>query len=91
MKALILLFLTLPVFATTFQIQQVDQQLRSADGLFIGHYLKKKYVQLEDGSIATQMVFRMQREIGLQSDLLGMDEVFIHYPGGKWKDKKPHF
>ncbi len=87
MKALFLLFLTLPVFATTFQIQQVDQQLRHADGIFLGHYLKKKFVQLEDGSIATQMVFKMQKEIGLQSDLLGMDEVFIHYPGGKWKDK----
>ncbi len=75
------------MFATTFEIQQVDQQLRHADGIVIGHYLKKKYVQLEDGSIATQMVFRMQKELGLQSDLLGMDEVFIHYPGGKWKDK----
>lgn len=79
--------MSLPVFATTFEIQQVDQQLRHADGIVIGHYLKKKFVQLEDGSIATQMVFRMQKELGLQSDLLGMDEVFIHYPGGKWKDK----
>jgi hypothetical protein len=79
--------LTLPVFATTFQVQNVDQQLRHADGIFIGHYLKKAYVQLEDGSIATQMVFKMQKELGLQSELLGMDEVFIHYPGGKWKDR----
>lgn len=79
--------MSLPVFATTFEIQQVDQQLRHADGIVIGHYLKKKYVQLEDGSVATQMVFRMQKELGLQSDLLGMDEVFIHYPGGKWKDR----
>ncbi len=73
--------------ATTFKIQPVDQQLRQADGVFIGHYLNKTYIQLEDGSIATQMVFKMKKEIGLQSDLLGMDEVFIHYPGGKWKDK----
>ncbi len=87
MKLIIFLLMTLPVFATTFQVQQVEQQLRHADGILIGHYLKKKYVQLEDGSIATQMVFRMQKEIGLQSDLLGMDEVFIHYPGGKWKDR----
>jgi hypothetical protein len=65
----------------------VDQQLRQADGVFIGHYLKKTYIQLEDGSIATQMSFKMKKEIGLQSELLGMDEVFIHYPGGKWKDK----
>jgi hypothetical protein len=76
-----------PAMATTFKIQQVDQQLRQADGVFIGHYLKKTYIELEDGSIATQMVFKMKKEIGLQSELLGMDEVFIHYPGGKWKDK----
>lgn len=73
--------------ATTFQVQTIDQQLRHADGVFIGHYLKKKYIQLEDGTIATQMVFKMRKEFGLQSDLLGMDEVLIHYPGGKWQEK----
>lgn len=87
MKLIILMMFAFPVFATTFKIQKVDQQLRAADGVFIGHYLKKSYIELEDGSIATQMVFKMKKEIGLQSDLLGMDEVFIHYPGGKWKDK----
>lgn len=75
------------MFATTFQIQSVDKQLKQSDGVFIGHYLKKKYIELEDGKIATQMVFKMKKEIGLQSDFLGMDEVLIHYPGGKWKDK----
>lgn len=73
--------------ATTFKIQQVDQQLRQADGVFIGHYMKKKYIELEDKTIATQMVFKMKKEIGLQSELFGMDEVLIHYPGGKWKGK----
>lgn len=87
MKLFLILFLSLPVFGTTFRIQQVDQQIKSSDGVFVGHYLKKKYIELEDGSIATQMVFKMKKEIGLQSELLGMDEVLIHYPGGKWKDK----
>lgn len=75
------------MFATTFQVQPVDKQIKHSDGVFIGHFLKKKYVELEDGRIATQMVFKMKKEIGLQSELLGMDEVLIHYPGGKWKDK----
>ncbi len=75
------------MFATTFQVQPVDKQLKQSDGVFIGHYLKKIYIELEDGKIATQMVFKMKKEIGLQSELLGMDEVLIHYPGGKWKDK----
>lgn len=83
MKLIILLMFAFPAIATTFKIQQVDQQLRQADGVFIGHYLKKTFIELEDGSIATQMVFKMKKEVGLQSELLGMDEVFIHYPGGK--------
>lgn len=65
----------------------MDQQLRHSDGIFLGHYLRKKYIELEDGSIATQMVFKMKKEFGLQSQLLGMDEILIHYPGGRWKDK----
>ena len=87
MKLIFFLLLTFPVFATTFQVQSVDKQLKSSDGVFIGHYLKKKYIELEDGSIATQMVFKMKKEYGLQSQLLGMDEVLIHYPGGRWEDK----
>lgn len=79
-----------PVFATTFQIQPIDVQLRHADGVFLGHYLRKKSIQLEDGSVATQMIFKMKKEFGLQSDLLGMDEVIIHYPGGSWGEKTVH-
>jgi hypothetical protein len=87
LKFLFVLLFSVPVWATTFQVQNVDQQLKHADGVFIGHYLKKKFVQLEDGKVATQMVFKMRKEHGLQSELLGMDEVLIHYPGGKWKDQ----
>lgn len=87
MKFFFLLLLTFPALATTFRVQQVDQQIKSSDGVFIGHYLKKQSIQLEDGKIATQMFFRMKKETGLQSELLGMDEVLIHYPGGTWKDK----
>ena len=87
MKLIFFLLCSLQVFATTFQIQPVEKQLKDSDGVFIGHYLKKKYIELEDGKIATQMVFKMKKEIGLQSEFLGMDEVLIHYPGGKWKDK----
>jgi hypothetical protein len=80
---LLFILLTLPVFATTFQLQTVDQQIAEADGIMMGHYLRKKGVQLENGSIVTQMVFKINREYGLQSDQFGMDEVIVHYPGGK--------
>ena len=72
MKLIFFLLCSLQVFATTFQIQPVEKQLKDSDGVFIGHYLKKKYIELEDGKIATQMVFKMKKEIGLQSEFLGM-------------------
>lgn len=81
------IFLCLPLYATTFQIQSIDKQLKEADGVFIGHFLKSKSVTLEDGKIATQMIFRLTREHGLQSDVFGIDELIVHYPGGKIGDQ----
>jgi hypothetical protein len=85
-----LLLLLLPLqllHATTFRPQPIEQQIKESDGLLQGHYLKKKTIQLEDGTLATQMVFKMTKEVGLQSELFGMDEVIVHYPGGKLGDK----
>jgi len=80
---LLLLLVSLPVGATVFQIQTVDQQIKEADGIVIGHYLRQKSVKLDDGVVATQMIFKMNKEYGMQSDLFGMDEIIVHYPGGK--------
>lgn len=80
---LFFLLLSLPIGATVFQPQPVEQQIKESDGIMIGHYLKSKSVKLDDGSVATQMIFKMNKEYGLQSDLFGMDEVIVHYPGGK--------
>lgn len=83
---LVALFLSLPLGATVFQIQGVDQQVREADGIVIGHYLRSKSIKLDDGTVATQMYFKMNEEYGMQSEFFGMDEVIIHYPGGKMDD-----
>lgn len=88
MKLLFILFFSFNAFATTFAPLPVEKQLAEADGVFIGHYLKKKTIELEDGKIATQMIFKMNKEYGLQSDLLGQEEIIIHYPGGKTPQKK---
>ena len=88
MFKLLLLLLPLQLLhATTFRPQPIEQQIKESDGLLQGHYLKKKTIQLEDGTLATQMVFKMTKEVGLQSELFGMDEVIVHYPGGKLGDK----
>jgi hypothetical protein len=84
---LLLLLLSLPVGATVFQMHSVDQQINEADGIIIGHYLRSKSVKLEDGQIATQMIFKMNKELGLQSELFGMDEIIVHYPGGEQGDE----
>lgn len=86
LRLFILLF-ALPVHATVFQKQPVGRQIKEADGIVMGHYLRSKYVKLDDGSVATQMIFKMNKEIGLQTDLFGMDEIIIHYPGGKWEQE----
>ncbi len=91
------LLLVTSVYATVFKPQPIEQQIRESDGVFLGHFLKKKTVELEDGSLATQMVFKINQEFGLQSDFYGMDEVLIHYPGGSLADRHvkiegvPHF
>ncbi len=82
-----LLAISFSLQATTFKPQPITQQIQESDGLFQGNYLRSKTVELEDGSLATQMFFKMTKEVGLQSDFFGMDEVIVHYPGGKLNDK----
>lgn len=84
---LLLILISLPVSATVFRPQSVEDQIKEADGVILGHYLKSKAIQLDDGSIATQMIFKMNKEYGMQSDLFGMDEIIIHYPGGTIGDQ----
>ncbi len=59
-----------------------DEQIKEADGIIVGHYLRSKPIQLENGSVATQMIFKMNLEYGVQSEFFGMEEVIVHFPGG---------
>lgn len=83
----LLFLICLPAYATVFQMQPVEQQIKEADGIIIGHYLRSHSIKLDDGSIATQMIFKMNKEIGMQSEFFGMDEIIIHYPGGQVGDQ----
>jgi hypothetical protein len=89
-KILIILLPFQVLMATTFKPQPIQQQIKESDGLFQGHYLKKKTVILDNGSLATQMVFKISKEVGLQSEFFGLDEVIVHYPGGKLGDRHIH-
>jgi hypothetical protein len=63
-------------------MQSIDQQLKEADAVIIGHFLKSQSVRLESGSVATQMIFKVRQEWGMKSELFGIEEVIVHYPGG---------
>lgn len=81
--ALLFLLVSLSSWSTTFALQPIEQQIKEANGIVIGHYLSSKSVSLESGAVATQMIFKVQKEWGMQSDLFGLEEVIVHYPGGK--------
>jgi hypothetical protein len=84
---LFFLILSFPVGATIFARQSIETQMKEADGIILGHYLKSKSIRLEDGKIATQMIFKINKEWGMQTELFGFDEVIIHYPGGRIDDE----
>lgn len=83
MLRILFFLICFPVYATVFQMQPVEQQIKEADGIIVGHFLRSQPIRLDDGSIATQMIFKMNKEFGMQSDFFGMDEIIVHYPGGQ--------
>lgn len=86
-KLFFVLLISLPVGATVFQMHSVNEQIADANGIIMGHFLRSKTIQLEDGSLTTQMIFKMNKEFGMQSELFGQDEIIVHYPGGTLGDQ----
>ncbi len=83
--SIILILTSFAAFGTSFQKVGVETQIKEADGIVIGHYLKSKSVMLENGKVATQMVFQLKKEFGLQSEFYGINEVIVHFPGGTYQ------
>ncbi len=79
--ALMMIFST-QLSATVFMPQPLESQITEADGLLVGQFLKQEAVEFENGTIATKMYFKVDKEHGLQTDVFGTDEVIVHYPGG---------
>lgn len=84
--ALLMLFST-QVSATIFMPQPLESQIHEADGILVGQYLKQEAIELENGSIATKMFFKVDKEHGLQTDVFHTNEVIVHYPGGMLPDR----
>ena len=90
-RFLLLISITTSAWTASFSVQPIEQQIKESDGLLEGNFLKKKSVTLENGTPATQMIFKMNKEVGLQSDFYGMDEVIVHYPVGTEVEGLPEF
>jgi hypothetical protein len=74
-------------WATLFAIQPIETQIKESNAIMEGIFLESKTIELENGKLATQMIFKVKREWGLKSDFFDMEEVIIHYPGGKLGNK----
>ncbi len=74
-------------WAATFVPVPMERLVQPADVIIMGDYLTKKFVELEDGTIATEARFKLEREIGLDAAEFGLTEVKVYYPGGVLKDR----
>lgn len=70
-------------YGTSFHPVSYEKLLRSTDGVFMGHFLGKKYLKLDDGSIATQMRFKVSEAVDLPVDAMASQEIKVFYPGGQ--------
>lgn len=74
-------------WATTFQPLPVEKLIAPADAILLGDFLVSKTVELEDGSLATEARFKIEKELGLDAEDFGLSEIKVFYPGGKRGDR----
>lgn len=90
MKNSLMLVLTNLIFAsawaTTFEPIPLEKLAQSADAVVIGDFLQSKTIVLEDGLVATEALFKIEKELGVDAEEFGVTEVKVYYPGGKTKD-----
>jgi len=79
----ILLFFTKLGWTTTFVQVPLESQIKESQAVIMGHFLSKNSVRLDNGKIATQMHFELKKEVGLNAEFFGLNEVIVHYPGGE--------
>lgn len=75
-------------WATTFQAVPMEKMIQPADAILLGDFLKSSTVVLEDGTVATEARFKIDKELGLDADEFGLSEIKVFYPGGKLKDRE---
>jgi len=74
-------------WATTFQPVPIEKLIQPADAILVGDFLSSKTVELEDGTLATEARFKIEKETGLDAEDFGLTEIKVFYPGGKLHDR----
>lgn len=69
-------------WASTFEPVSLDKLAHHADAVIIGDFLHSKSVTLEDGLVATEALFKIEKELGVEADEFGLSEIKVYYPGG---------
>lgn len=69
-------------WGTTFEPVPLDKLAHHADAVIIGDFLHSKTITLEDGLVATEALFKIERELGVDAEEFGLSEVKVYYPGG---------
>jgi hypothetical protein len=69
-------------YATTFEPVPLDKLAHHADAVIIGDFLHSKTITLEDGLVATEALFKIEKELGVEAEEFGLSEVKVYYPGG---------
>lgn len=68
--------------ATTFQPVSLNKMLAPTNAIILGDYLDSDVVQLEDGTIATEARFKLEKEWGIEAEEYGISEIKVFFPGG---------
>jgi hypothetical protein len=69
-------------WATTYQPVSIEKMVTGADAILMGDYLKSQTIKTEDGLVATEAIFRIEREMGIDAEEFGLSEIKVYYPGG---------
>lgn len=83
--------------ATVFQPVGLAKMLAPTNAIIVGDFLESESVVLEDGMIATEAHFRLEKEWGIDAEDYGISEIKVYYPGGSVDGKAmriegaPHF
>lgn len=75
-------------WATTFQPIPLEKMIQPADAILLGDFLRSTTVVLEDGTLATEARFKIDKEVGLDADEFGLTEIKVFYPGGRSKERE---